>query len=36
MLYKRDSATFKFLNCLNQISLMTYKKHLNGKFIKMN
>ena len=29
--YKRDSATFKLLNCL-----MSYKKHFNDKFIRMN
>ena len=34
--YKRDSATLKLLNCLSQILLMAYKKHLNNKFIKMN
>ena len=32
MFYKRDSATFKRLNCLDRISLMSYKKHLNEKF----
>ena len=30
--YKRDFATFKLLNCLDRISLMSSMKHLNGKF----
>ena len=34
MFYKRDSATFKLLNCLDRISLMRYQKHLNDKFKK--
>ena len=32
--YKCDSAIFKFLNCLDRISLMSYKKYLNDKFLK--
>ena len=31
---KRYSATFKLLNCLNRIFLMSCKKHLNDKFLK--
>ena len=33
-LYKRDSPTFELLNCLDRISLMSYKKHLKYKFFK--
>ena len=29
MFYKRDSATFKRLNCLDRISLMSYKSKYN-------
>ena len=29
MFYKRDSATFKLLNCLDRISFMICRKHLN-------
>ena len=32
--YEHDYATFKLLNCLDGISLMRYKKHLNDKFLK--
>ena len=33
-LYKRDSATFKLLNYLDRMSLISYKKHLNDKLKK--
>ena len=33
-LYKRDSPTFKLLNCLDRISLMSYQKHLKYTFFK--
>ena len=32
--YKRGSATFKLINCLDRISLIGHKKQLNGKFKK--
>ena len=32
--YKRDSATFKLLNCLDRMFLMSYEKELNDKFWK--
>ena len=33
--YKRDSATFNLLNCLDRKSLMSYKKDLNDTFQKI-
>ena len=34
--YKRDYATFKHLNCLDRISLTSYKKHFHDRFKEMN
>ena len=34
--YILGSAIFKLLSCLEQIFLISYKKHLNDKFKKMN
>ena len=33
--YKRDTATFNLLNCLDRKSLMSYKKDLNDMFQKI-